>query len=125
MSLESTLYSTMTADLGITTLVSTRIYPLRAPQPVTRPYITYQRITTNPVSSLNGNMYTVKATIQIDAWADSYATARDIYDAVKAYLMSDPAGIAAALLIDSRDFYEQETRLYRASLDASIIYHEV
>lgn len=125
MALEADFYATITADAGVSAIVGSRVYPLRAPQNVTKPYITFQRILTNPVSSIDGNLNTVRARLQIDCWADTYAAVRGLYTAVKAYLNSSPAGLAATLLLEARDFYEDDTRLYRVSIDAAITYHEV
>ena len=52
--IESDLVAHLKADTALTALVSTRIYPMTAPQNVVKPYITYQVISDNSNQCVGG-----------------------------------------------------------------------
>lgn len=104
----------------------TRIYPLVIPQdpPPVYPGITYQRITSDHVASLQGHSGLVDARVQIDVWALSYAGAKALAREVKAAITEPGADKLGGLLLTDLDDYEPDTRLYRVSMDFSIWYSD-
>ena len=80
---ETTIYSILVADSNITGLVSTRIYPILAPQNTTFPYIVYRRISGVSINALEGELGTTEGRFQIDAYSTSYAEAKNYVNMLK------------------------------------------
>lgn len=76
-------------DALLSGLVSTRCYPMVAPQQSARPFIIYQRIDSERWRSINNPAGIAQALIQVDAYADSYndvkALASDIENILDGY----------------------------------------
>lgn len=115
------------AQSSITTLVSTRIYPLHLPRNSTYPAITHNVISNRHYHYLGGvaNLATVR--IQIDCWGESMSSVEAVSEAVKtaldAYIgnMGDVA-IAFVRFDSERNMSEapkdeSEQWLYRVSQD--------
>lgn len=113
---ETTIYSILVADGNITGLVSTRIYPILAPQNTTNPYIVYRRISGVSINALEGELGTTEGRFQIDAYSTSYAEAKTLAGYVKAALKAS-SSVRGALISDVDFEKEQDTNLYRVSMD--------
>ena len=74
--IESTVYSTLSGASAVSSLVGSRIYPLVRPQGDALPAIVYQRISTVPVNSLDGDSGLDEVRIQIACVAPTYAQAK-------------------------------------------------
>ena len=86
MSAEIAIYAVLAADSGVTDLVGTRIYPVRALRGASLPYITYQRISTVRRHPLDRPTDLADARVQVDCWAGSYAEAKTLAAAVRSAL---------------------------------------
>ncbi len=87
--LEEGLISYLEGYLGVHALVSVKIYHMTKPQTVQYPCITLQRIDTPFIhtmqsSGATGNLITPR--FQFDAWASTYAAAKEITDHIRAAL---------------------------------------
>lgn len=82
---ESLVYARLSAFAGLTALVSTRIYPAgKTPQPVTIPYVTYQRIDGFRVRHLGGPSGLAQPIIQVNSFSNvSPEAVRAIADQVR------------------------------------------
>lgn len=110
----ATIYSTLAGDAEVVALVGTRIYPVWVSSPPDRPYITYRLISGTPLNDLGDDPLVDQRRIQIDAWADSYASAHAVESAVRDALQ--PLG----RFTNVNEFEEQDTQLFRVSMDISI-----
>ena len=99
------------------TAAGTRVYPLTAPDQVVKPYITYQRISSNSENVLSGNSGLTNTRMQIDVYATTYAEATSIAVQVDA-LMS--AWSVQNVSIQLQDFFEDQVKLFRISHDYSL-----
>jgi hypothetical protein len=99
------------------TLATTRVYPLVAPDQVVKPYIVYQRVFGNSENVMSGNSYLTNTRMQIDMYALTYADVTTIAAQVDA-LMS--AWSVKNVSLQSVDFYETETKLFRIAADYSL-----
>ena len=84
--LEEGLISYLKGYTGLTALVSTRIYHMTKPQTVSYPCITFQRIDTPFIhtmqtSGATGNLITPR--FQFDAWASTYSVAKAITEQLR------------------------------------------
>lgn len=115
-------------DATVTGLVVDRIYPIVLPTPVTFPAVSFQRISEAPTHLQRGPGGT-RVRIQVDSWARTYNGARDLSRAVRDVLDfhsgwvtegSLNVAVLGSFLAASRDLYEQDTKIYRASLDFNV-----
>lgn len=75
-------------QLIATALGHTRIYPLRAPQNATTPFIIYQRTSAERWQGINRTSDIAQANIQIDVYADTYNSAKEISGQIQELLAS-------------------------------------
>jgi len=98
-----------------------RIYPLKAPQNPTYPFIVYQRISTNPDYTLGGFANLSNVTIQIDCYATDHAGIRTLSSALHTAMQSAPF---KNILENDMDFNEPDLEGYRVTQDYSIWINE-
>lgn len=86
-SAEATLYTILSTAAGVTALVSTRIYPDLVPEEKAAPYIGYERVSTEPLGTLEGTVLSERIGIMIACWADTRITAEQLADAVRTAML--------------------------------------
>lgn len=118
MAIGESIYTELTGDADVSALVSTRVYPLIAPQNVTVPYLVYQRVSGSPVNEMAGYAGLENPRYQIDVYDDDYAGARAL--AVKVRTAMNAATVFTALQQSDTDLYEAEASLFRVTMDFSI-----
>lgn len=115
------LRAAIVADPTVSSLIGSRFYPNFAPQNPTRPYVTYQPISSvrTPTMLHADNLPATR--VQIDAWSDSVDEARAVADAILAlfhsYVPDTIAGIQGVFAVDAREDYEADAALHRVSTD--------
>lgn len=110
------------APPGYPTLAENRVYALRLPKNTTFPALSFQRISSEPVNSLDGSSGLDQVRLQVDCWAETYDQAKRLAAEVRDAL---EAGSFKALLATERDDFEEEARLYRVSSDFMLWQHAV
>jgi hypothetical protein len=88
MSFESDLRTLLLAAPAVTALVSTRIAADRIEQGAIRPFIVFTRSATERSQTLNGGVESVRATFDVQCWADTRQAADAVADAVVAALVA-------------------------------------
>lgn len=111
MSLETNIFDTLK------TLVSSRVYPLVAPQGVAKPYITYQGITRQRENTLAGDGGLSNPRVQIDCYAETYPAAKSLALSVRGAMKT---AAYKPLCITENEFHEPDIGLFRISQDYSI-----
>ena len=106
--IETAVRKVLTDASGVTDLVSTRIFPLTAPQSSTKPFVVYEIDSLEPEDSLGGHSGLTHADISISCWASTYASAKDVAAKVRTALMdftgtSDSVRVYWASHDNSRD----------------------
>ncbi len=116
--IEISIYSCLSSDSEISSLVEDRIYPLTAPEGTIAPYITYQNIIDTALTSVQGENYAQKTRFQIDIFDKEYLKVLEIAGAVKNALF----GLEDTVYnFSSRDIpIEPDTGLYRRLIDFKI-----
>lgn len=124
--IESTLYSRLTSYSGLTALVSTRIYPLVAPQGVIYPAVVYQRISTMAREvAMGSDPGIVRARVQVTAWADTYTSAKAIADKIRLALERyRTTGLFDIYIIGENDLYDEEVLKFGIAVDVEAVYSE-
>jgi hypothetical protein len=111
------LYTQLLALLNGATDALTRIYPQVAPDSPIKPYIVYQRVSSNSENVLSGKTTLINTRLQIDCYASTYVEAQALAAQVDALMdgwsvqnVSNPA----------QDAFEPDVRLHRVILDYSV-----
>lgn len=109
----------LVADATVTGLVGSRIYPQKAPDQVTRPFVVLSVVSDVPGNAHGGAPATrlCSAVVQVDCYAASYLSAQAIATAVDNVLGALERHTLSAQRLVSRDLYEPETDLHRISVD--------
>ena len=134
MSASKALRARLIDDATMSGLVGTRIYPGRAPQKPTMPYIVYHRISTVRAATLDtGNAKVPEVRIQCDVIASSQSEVETVLSRMR-IVMDNFRGTSSGVTVlgvsvddeqDQPEFYEgSDTVFYHSSLDFSIIYRE-
>lgn len=60
-----------------------RLYPLRAPQGVVRPYLIYSQVSDEQCRSLSGSSGSAETRLQLDLWTDNFNSGWETADALR------------------------------------------
>jgi len=125
------------SDAGITARVDTRIFPVKMKQGETRDSIVYTRITEFETYTTERSSGLVQVRYQIDAWSLSIDAANSLGLLIKEaisgfrgrvnYDPPSPTNFVNVQLIEtvnSRDDYDDTTKMYRFSRDYYIWFEE-
>lgn len=115
MTIGETIFSTLTGDAAVSAIVGTRVYPLVIPQGGDLPAVTYQRIYGAPINDLAGAGELVRARVQVDCWATTYASVRALADAAYGSLCA-----IGFLPINDMDDFDDEVPVYRVVLEFTV-----
>lgn len=119
MSTADAVFTALSNDATVTTLVGKRIYPNKMPQgprASTFTAIVFQVVSDVPANALTGSSADRlrNARVQIDCYAKVYEDAQTLADAVDAVVTTTLNGWREV----SRDLYEDEPELHRVQMDA-------
>ena len=113
--LETLVYSTLTGNSSVAAIVSTRVYPLILPQGCDLPAITYERISTEYISTLSGFAGMERVRMQIDVLAESYSAAKSLSASV---ITAMDRSLLFKCLVDScQDTVADVDGIYMSSID--------
>lgn len=121
--LEADVRTFLLAQPTVTALIGTRFYPLRLPQGPTFPAVTYQTIFGTSLVTHQGAADYGRRRLQLDCWAQSYAVAVAIKEAIREALLDDP-GLEGTRIINDMDVPEPEPVIWRRMLEISIWHTE-
>lgn len=129
MTIESDLRTYLIADTTVAALVATRMYPQFLPQSVTYPAISYSVVSRVSSRDLSGPSGRVRVRISVNCWAETYAEAKSLSEAVrqrldgfKGNMGSSEAG--SVKLDNSFDDYEDAVKIHRVFQDFIISHTE-
>ena len=80
---EAFLYQRLTSQTAVSSLISTRVYPLIAPAGTPMPLVVYQRTAVERPQSLSGNVGNPVVTLQLTTYGTSYTSVKSIARAVR------------------------------------------
>lgn len=134
MSAAKAMRARLVGDSTLTGLIAQRIYPGKAPQDPTLPYVVYSRISTTRTSTLGGPTRVAEARMQLDIIATSQASAEQVANAVRNRLdgytgTSASVVVLSSVVEDEQDMSEaidgSDSLYYRVVMDVLIQYREV
>lgn len=110
MSIESTIYSQLVADVGVKAIIGSRAFPVVADAKSALPLLIYRRVSTEPNTALDGIRPTDSARIQVDCVAATYQAAKALADAVRTaiggYQTQENGGFRTCSFQDESDEYD-------------------
>jgi len=122
--IENLLYTRLSTYAGLIALVSTRIYPVKAPASTLKPFIVYYKISDVRNTSHSGFSNLSMTRFQISVYSETYIAAKNIRSQVIACMENwiDRPTIQAVLPAGENDIYEDDTKIFHLPLDF-IIWH--
>lgn len=82
MAVEQDIYSALSGFSGLSSLVSSRIYPIKAPQSPTYPMVVYKRISNNELNDLSGSSGIGNSRFQFSVYAETYSALVGVADQI-------------------------------------------
>jgi hypothetical protein len=105
------LRALLVADAPLTALVGTRIRANRAEQSDTRPFVVFTRVDTQNEFGLDGSRLASKQVFEVQAWADTRASADAVTAAIETVLIADDRAFVGPV-----DGYDADLDLEASSL---------
>lgn len=129
MSFETTIFSRLSGFAGLSSLVSSRIYPNTLPQNPTLPALTFRRVSTVPFSAMSNDTGVTRCRLQVDVWARKYSDLDAVGDQVRQALQrwrNTGAGteVLSSFYLNAVDLYEPENEIHHRAMDFEIDYRE-
>lgn len=110
MSAETALFSRLSTTDGVMALVGTRIFPMEGQQAGATPYITYQKVSPRFLNTMGrGALPLAGPRIQVNCWADTYATAKAVALEVRRSLDGYDNGDVAVQILDEHDLMNPDS----------------
>lgn len=108
MSIGKAIYGILSANVGVSALVGTRIYPDLAVQDTAFPFVVYQIEGTAPSDTKDGVSKLDMVDFSVMAYAKTYTSAQDIASACRTAL-DRYSGTVNAVNVDSIKFKDQQS----------------
>lgn len=133
MSAAKAMRARLIGDATLTGLIGARIYPGKAPQDPTLPYVVYHRISTTRTPTLNGPTLVPETRIQMDIIATSQASAELVATAIRNRIdgytgTSASVSVLSSVVEDEMDMDEtiegSDSIYYRVVMDVLIQHRE-
>ena len=131
MAIEEALRALLLADSDLTALVEERVYPQQTPELGKLPAISYFRVSTPREYTYDAPASETLAhpRFQFDCKANDYPTAREtaaaLYSALSGYAGTiDDVTIQACFERDSRDEYDQDSKIWMVQKDFEVFHLE-
>lgn len=112
MSAESELYAALGGSAGLAALVSGRIWPDAIPEAEPLPAVVYTRASTNPITTIGGQVVAEEVRFALSAWSKTRTEAEAVADQVAAALV-----LAGNPYADRASGYDPETGLFAATVE--------
>lgn len=132
MNAEKVVYALLSADAGVTAIVSTRIYPSDLPQQIAVPAIVYRHVDTvdRPTIHGDGGPQLVQSRISVIALANDYSTIKALHEAVKAalrYQYGTIAGVQVATItrdIVGPGLFDPDLERHEQGVDYLVVHND-
>jgi hypothetical protein len=126
--IEEAIHDILVTDSSVKA-ITTRCYPSTLPQNPTYPLILYAKVTGERINDLSGPSGMAHPRFQIEAWAETYAAAKSLANAIRVCLngyrgTSGTVRIGSFLIQSERDIYEPEAACHRVVMDYAIWHNE-
>ena len=131
MQIEQAVLKELLADSGVTDLISERLYYVKAPQDVVKPYVIFFKASGPREYSHDGVSALARPRFQFSCFATTYYEAKQIAEAIRAAIeafngiMGGAGGaeVGSCFCINESDIYEDNTQLFHVAVDY-LIWHK-
>jgi len=118
VAIESDIFTALSGYGGLSALVVSRIYPIKAPQKPTYPMIVYRRISNNELNALDGSAGLANSRFQFSVYANTYISASSVSDQIK---LAMAASTITSLQISRIDLdFDDSSENYSIAIDFSV-----
>jgi hypothetical protein len=132
MIIENALLTYLGAQGGLTALVSTRIYYVKAVQNTAYPYIVFFKVSSPRNHSYSGSSHLAESRFQFSIFAETYNETKSIAAQLQTALQGKTGNIGTSPGVDvgatfysnETDMYEESTGLYHCALDFLILHYD-
>lgn len=132
MYIEQAILTELGNAAALVTLVSTRIYYVKAPQDVATPYIILTKISSVREHSHDGSSHLAKSRFQLSIFAETYKEVKDIAVQIQAALQAKSGNVGDSPYVavgsifyeDETDMYETDTGLYHTAVDYMVTHYD-
>jgi len=126
--LENSVAIHLQDDSDVYEKVQNRIYPLVMPPKVKLPALSYQRVASVHVGSVDGSSGLESVRSQIDAWGRTDREAKEVGEVTRLAMLRMSGTINGEVIRGvehdgSQDFFESAPEIYRQSMDF-VVWHE-
>jgi hypothetical protein len=114
--IEEAVYSAMIGNINLTALVSTKMYPVKIPQNIVLPAISYHKTTDISERAMGTNMSIKTSYFQFNCWSAEYDNVRTIATALRGVFIRWRGLYSGITIYDSlreieyEEFYPEEKR---------------
>lgn len=128
--IDQNVYTFLSAQAGITSIVSTRIYPLILPSSPAYPAVTYRDEGHDPAESFTGSDELTRSDYFIDAWSSTPEGATTLETAIKTALKNHSGAFGGITILRSTIstiqgmVYEDSVEAYRKTVLFTIWHQE-
>ena len=127
MTVETKLFATLDAHPGLSALTGSRIYPLKAPQNATLPYVLYTMITAIPTPAMGDDAPVTQYIFTLESIGSTYGeskqVAAQVRDCLQRYVEGNGADqIRSTHLTSETDLYDDTVEYYRTEQNYDIYY---
>ncbi len=126
--IEQGIHDLLLADTAVSGLIGNRLYPLMLPEAAMFPAASYQLISAIEQYTLDGPLGLTQARLQIDAWGQTYGSAKILAAAIHAVLngydgtLDEGTAVFEIERDQATDGFDPNSRLYRVQSDFMILY---
>ncbi|MEO5366065.1 MAG: DUF3168 domain-containing protein [Magnetococcus sp. WYHC-3] len=120
---EQGIYSRLTGQSTVTSLVSTKIFSGSAPQNVSLPYITFIKISNDIPHAMINDPNLTRPRIQLSCWSTDYAQVKSIADVARVALQD--YALSTGGVTFGRIFFDNETDITETDPDTNKVIHHV
>jgi hypothetical protein len=129
LDLPPALRTLLLADPTVSSIVGTRVFPLRVPQGEKGDSIVYNRVSEDTEYNLVGPSHLSVTRVQVDAWSTRVDGARLLANAVQDILSGYRGTVASvpvqgAFLVGGREDWDGEAQMFRVSRDYNVHYQD-
>lgn len=115
--IEQTFVEVLAGDSSVTEICDQRIYPMTIPQDVELPAVVFQRVSTTPTTSVDGDTELDNVRLEVSCYAPTLLEAKQLSVAVRAAVNASDMSAVPVMMIDMQD---PETKSYRTIVDFNI-----
>lgn len=130
MTIEAAVFQLLADSAAVGAICGDRIYPVQVPQGATLPCVTYGRVSAARWSAMGTDTGLVEKRFQVSCWAETYARANALAEAVRGALQRRRGTIDGVVIQDifldgdGPETWEDEVGAYQALADYRVIYEE-